>query len=164
MERGEEMVAAVKVERWDTKTPVSATVDDALLPPSPPSSLNRYTDFDGDTLVHESVEDLPEEEEYEWDANEETFLVDDGQYMELHKSVNHEKEQLRQENQGRELREAGWSEDAVFMFQKLNMRGFEPLLPDGWVNDFETLPVDLFTANENKAFIKADGGSDFRGM
>ncbi|KAJ4296867.1 hypothetical protein N0V90_006915 [Kalmusia sp. IMI 367209] len=157
-----EMDHNTKVDHWDTKTPVVAAIDHALLPPSPPSSLSRYRDFDGDTLVHDSVEGLPQEEESEWDANEETFVVDDGQYMDLHKSANHEKEQVRQENQSRKLREAGWSEDAVFMFQKLNMRGFEPLLPDGWVNDFETLPVDLFTANENKAFIKADVGSDFR--
>lgn len=157
-----------KVAQWAPKTPASPTaLDETLLPPSPPASLQRFQeDFDGDTLIHDSVEDeyLDYEEADGWDANDATLVVDDGQYMEMRKPVNRTKEQMRQEIQCRELRQAGWSEDAVFMFQKLNMRGFEPLLPDPWKRDFVTLPLDLFTTNDSKAFIKADGLSDFRGM
>ncbi|KAJ4352386.1 uncharacterized protein N0V89_007734 [Didymosphaeria variabile] len=162
-----EITLKSKVEHWAPKTPASpSAVDKTLLPPSPPTSLHRYEeDFDGDTLVHDSVEDeyyYNDEEADAWDANDTTVVVDDGKYMEMRKPVNRTKEQMRQEIQCRELRQAGWSEDSVFMFQKLNLRGFEPLLPDPWKTDFVTLPLDLFTTNDSKAFIKADGQSDFR--
>ncbi|KAK7192648.1 hypothetical protein DPSP01_006590 [Paraphaeosphaeria sporulosa] len=155
-----------KVEHWAPNTPASPTdLDDTLLPPSPPASLHRYEDdFDGDTLVHDSVEDgyYKDAESDAYDANDATMVVDDGQYMEMRKAVDRTNEQLRQEIQCRELRQAGWSEDSIFMFQKLNMRGFEPLLPDPWQKDFVTLPLNLFTPNDSKTFIKADGQSDFR--
>ena len=157
-----------KVDHWAPKTPASPTdLDETLLPPSPPTSLHRYDyDFDCDTLVHESVEDeyYNDVELDEYDANDATLVVDDGQYMDLRKAVDRTNEQLRQEIQCRELRQAGWSEDSVFMFQKLNMRGFEPLLPNPWKEDFVTLPLNLFTPNDSMAFVKADGQSDFRGM
>lgn len=157
-----------KVEHWAPKTPASPTaIDETLLPPSPPTSLHRYEeDFDGDTLVHASVEDgyYKEGESDAYDANDATMVVDDGQYMEMRKAVDRTDEQLRQEIQCRELRLAGWSEDSIFMFQKLNMRGFEALLPNPWKEDFVTLPLNLFTPNDSKAFVKADGLSDFRGM
>lgn len=157
-----------KVDHWTPATPASHTdIDQTLLPPSPPTSLHRYEDdFDGDTLVHDSVEDeyYKDVEPDAYDANDATLVVDDGQYMELRKAVDRTNEQLRQEIQCRELRQAGWSEDSIFMFQKLNMRGFEPLLPNPWKKDFLTLPLNLFTTNDSKAFVKADGQSDYRGM
>jgi hypothetical protein len=157
-----------KLVPWAPKTPASPTaLDDTLLPPSPPTSLYRdQDDFDGDTLVHASVEDqyYKDADADAWDANDTTIVVDDGQYMEQRKPVDSNNEHLRQEIQRRELRLAGWSEDSVFLFQKLNMRGVEALLPDRWKSDFVTLPLNLFTVNDNKAFIKADGQSDFRGM
>jgi len=153
-----------KVGHWQMPTPSSASsVDETLLPPSPPISDEPH-ELDGDTLIHDTVEDsLQESSEIDWDANEETMVVDDGQYMEQQKGINREKERMRREVQGRELRDSGWSEDAVFLFQKLGLRGFEPLLPDDWVDDFPSLPVDLFTHNENKAFVKAESGREFRG-
>jgi hypothetical protein len=153
------MTPQTKIGHWQVQTPSSAgSVDEVVQPVSPPLSARLYDEFDGDTLVHESVEEAPEESnEDDWNANEETLVVDDGQYMEAaQKGMDAEQEVLRREVQGRELREAGWTEDAVFLFQKLGMRGFEPLLPADWVNDFPTLPVDLFTHNPNKAFIKAE--------
>lgn len=162
-----DMTPQTKLERWEIKTLSSAgSLDATLLPPSPPTSVSRHADLEGDTLVADSIEDILKNgtDDEDWDANEETLVVDDGKYMEEQKSIDPEKERMRREIQSRELREAGWTEDAVFLFQKLGMRGFEPLLPDHWVNDFDTLPVDMFTDNENKAFIKSNGGSDFRGM
>ena len=158
------MTPQTKVGHWQVQTPSSVgSVDDTLLPPSPPFSPGP-SDLDGDTLIHETVEEPSRESsELDWDANEETMVVDDGQYMEQQKGIDREKERMRREVQGRELRDAGWTEDAVFLFQKLGMRGFEPLLPDDWVNDFPSLPVDLFTHNENKAFVKTESGGDFRG-
>jgi hypothetical protein len=126
------------------------------IPPSPPMSLERpYTDDEGDTLVDELQEHLKQNpNDDDWDANEETIVVDDIKYMDEHKEVDPEIERERREAQGKELRDAGWTEDAIFLFQKLGMRGFEPLLPYDWVDDFKMLPLDLFTRNLDKAFVK----------
>ena len=139
-----------------------------LLPPSPPASAMLSEDLEGDTLLTDSP-DLTGDKTGgssgdEWDANEETMVVDDGTYMEHHKKIDGEIERIRRDQQGRDLRDAGWSEDAVFLFQKLGMRGFEPLLPISWINDFETVPEDLFTEKLDKAFIKPIFGTDYSGM
>jgi hypothetical protein len=44
-------------------------------------------------------------------------------------SVDGDKERRRRKKQGRQARKTGWSEDAVFLFQKVWMRGFKLLLP-----------------------------------
>ena len=162
------MTPMSKMQYWAPNTPPSAaSLDDTLLPPSPPSSLHRYPegdyDFDGDTFVQGSAESFSKDTPDAWDANDNTTVVDDGQYMVMHKPMDRAKEQYRQVAQSRELRLAGWPEDAVFLFQKLNMRGAEPLLPYDWNVDFPSLPLFLFTKSEAKQFIRADFLSDFRG-
>lgn len=125
-------------------------------------------DLEGDTLLPYSPNSVGAKaggsSADEWDANEETMVVDDGAYMEQNKKIDVEVERIRRDQQGRDLRDAGWSEDAVFLFQKLGMRGFEPLLPISWINDFETVPEDLFTEKLDKAFIKSVFGTDYSGM
>jgi hypothetical protein len=141
-------------------------VDQTLLPPSPPESAKPMDDdLEGDTLVESPSAQQSEKtgsSGAQLDANGDTMVVDDGNYMDV--SIDVEKERQRREQQGRELRDAGWSEDAVFLFQKLGLRGFEPLLPISWIDDLETLPEDLFTARLDKAFLRPANGTDFRGM
>lgn len=157
-----EMDVDSKLDRWDGKAAAPASEDHAFLPPSPPSSVSRNEDAEIASLIHDSVEDEPEDDK--WDANEETLVLEDSEFLEKQKPIDREKEMLALEAQAISLRKAGWEEDALFLFQKLNSRGFEPLFLERWVNDFATLPVDLFTFNDEQAFIKPDGGSDFRGM
>jgi hypothetical protein len=156
------------VKTWDAQTPnPQCDIDATLLPPSPPASAMLSDDLEGDTLVPLSPlapgKKLERSSEDEWDANEETMVVDDGTYMDQQKNINAEEERRRRDQQGCELRDSGWSEDAVFLFQKLGLRGFEPLLPIGWINDFETLPEDLFTEKLDKAFIKPAFGTEYGG-
>jgi hypothetical protein len=124
-------------------------------------------DFEEDTLLPESPiipgDGNPGSSADEWDANEETMVVDEGTFMAQSKKLTQEKERERRDQQGCELRGAGWSEDAVFLFQKLGMRGFEPILPIAWIHDLDSLPEDLFTANIDKAFIKPVFGTDHHG-
>jgi hypothetical protein len=167
------MTLETRLQRWEVKTPSRSGItsgDAANLPPSPPISLSSptslerpYTDFEGDSLIDSLAENFnrnPKEdidangESVVVDANEETFVVDDGQYATEHKKYDPELELERRELQGQELRAAGWTEDAIFLFQKLGLRGFEPLLPYEWFEDFTSLPADLFTKNPDKAFIK----------
>lgn len=181
-----ELTPEKKVAQWAPPTPSSSTsVDYTLLPPSSPMSLHRdYEedfDFEGDTLVHDSVEILSKDDNPPdtwhdsvevlpkddsatdaWNAND-GALVDEMHYGDMNKRVNRAEEERQQEIQHQELVTAGWSEDAVFLFQKLNMRGFEPILPDDWKDDFPTVPLGLFTKVEPKQFIKAQHLSTFRG-
>lgn len=164
-----EMSPEARVKTWDPEAPSpQCDIDATLLPPSPPASAMLSDDLEGDTLVPLSPIEPGEKAEEgssadEWDANEETMVVDDGTYMTEQKKINVENERKKRDHQGRELRDSGWSEDAVFLFQKLGMRGFEPLLPISWIHDFETVPEDLFTEKLDKAFIKPAFGTDYAG-
>jgi hypothetical protein len=166
-----EMSPQSRIQNWSVRTPSPLSdvdgdtdMDRTLLPPSPPASAKQGDDFEGDTLIGSPGAEYSEKagsSADEWNANEDTIVVDDGNYLEQSVDVN--KERKRREKQGRQLRETGWSEDAVFLFQKLGMRGFEPLLPIDWVEDLETLPEDLFTSRLDNAFLKPTLGSGFRG-
>lgn len=47
-----------------------------------------------------------------------------------------------------------WHPDEVFLFERLALRSFEPLLPADWIREFPTLPDEIFAA-DGKAFITA---------
>ncbi|KAI9855424.1 MAG: hypothetical protein M1830_006465 [Pleopsidium flavum] len=55
-----------------------------------------------------------------------------------------------------------WSESEIALLQKLNMRGFEPLLPEHWMMDFNTIPEPLFTEKDQEVLINSASGRDFR--
>ncbi|KAF2829436.1 hypothetical protein CC86DRAFT_454047 [Ophiobolus disseminans] len=151
-----------RVNNWSVRTPSLTSDDDmdhTLLPPSPPASAKQTDDYDleGDTLVESptaqaSTTTKTGSSAKEVDANGDTMVVDDGNFTGL--KIDVDEERKRRDQQGRELRAAGWSEDAVFLFQKLGMRGFEPLLAIDWLEDLETLPADLFTARNDKVFLR----------
>lgn len=155
---------------WQVQTPSpqsNGDPDRTLLPPSPPASAQAtYEDFEGETLiptspsVQQSVKTTGSSAN-ERDANDSTMVLDDGKYMTTTFDV--EKEIQRREAQGAELRASGWSEDAVFLFQKLGMRGLEPLLPIAWLDDLDTLPGDLFTAKDDKVFLRPAHGTEYHG-
>lgn len=156
------------IQAWNSRiASPRSDIDATILPPSPSTSaLQLHEEMEGDTLTPQSPLS-PDEDEFgspdeEWDANEDTIVVDDGRYMEQSKKIDLGAELSRRTKQARELRDTGWSEDAVFLFQKLAMRGMEPLLPDDWFVDFAALPGDLFTNNIDKAFIRPVHGSYYR--
>ncbi|MCJ1472298.1 hypothetical protein MMC13_000945 [Lambiella insularis] len=73
------------------------------------------------------------------------------------------------EVEGSEMRKAiaiednpGWTQSEIDLFNKLNMRGFEPLFPTPWHIDFPTLPPGLFSSNDQLVFIKSLCSKDFR--
>lgn len=41
-----------------------------------------------------------------------------------------------------------WSHAEKDLFSHLALRGFEPLLPKNWMNDFKTLPLSLYATND----------------
>jgi hypothetical protein len=158
-----------RVTTWSVRT-TSPRIGQGMLPPSPPASAkHEKEDFEGDTLlnsptVQPSTTTKTGSSGEEVDANEDTRAVDDAHLMD--NSINIDEERERRERQGQELRAAGWSEDAVFLFQKLGMRGLEPVLSIEWLNDLEALPADLFTATPDRVFLRpvdTSHGSSHRG-
>ena len=57
----------------------------------------------------------------------------------------------------------GWTEDEIWLFEKLDWRGYEPLLPKRWAGDFLTMYDLLFTDDDSVAFIKSACGKDYHG-
>ena len=57
----------------------------------------------------------------------------------------------------------GWTPDEIWLFEKLNMRGFEPLLDWTWALDFPTLIEELFSLDDSKVFIRSVSGNDYYG-
>ncbi len=57
----------------------------------------------------------------------------------------------------------GWTEDEIWISEKLNMRGFEPLLHLTWALDFPTLIPELYTTDDSKVFINAVSGNFCQG-
>ncbi|KAL8834319.1 MAG: hypothetical protein Q9170_003814 [Blastenia crenularia] len=54
-----------------------------------------------------------------------------------------------------------WSKEEVWLFYRLNNRGFEPLLPQTWDFDFETVPDKLFDGDDAKVLIKPREGNTY---
>lgn len=157
---------------WHTTTPsLNSDVDITLVPMSPPDSFMQSTeehdDFEGDTLFNTSpispTFDKGYDRDLEVDANDDTMVVDDGGYLETHKGISFNERLLKQQKQRQELQAAGWPEDAIFLFQKINMRGYEPIMPIEWINDLPSLPADLFTDRIDKPFIRPALGSHYHG-
>lgn len=161
-----------RVNIWHTRTPSpSSDVDITLVPMSPPDSVMRSTQgfdsFEGDTLFNTSPIspsfDKSIDHDLEVDANDDTVVVDDGGYFETHKGISFDERLLKQQKQRQELQAAGWAEDSIFLFQKINMRGYEPIMPIEWVDDLPSLPADLFTERMDKPFIKPALGTHYHG-
>lgn len=161
-----------RVNVWHTRTPSpSSDVDITLVPMSPPESIMRspegYEEFEGDTLFNTSPISPTfykgGDPSLEVDANDDTKVVDDGGCLEPQKRISLDERLLKQQKQRQELQAIGWSEDAIFLFQKINMRGYEPIMPIEWLDDFLSLPADLFTERVDKPFIKPALGTSYHG-
>ncbi len=161
-----------RISVWHTRTPsLGSDIDITLVPVSPPESILRspegYDVFEGDTLFNTSpispTFDRGQEDDLEVDANDDTIVADDGALIETHKGISFDERLLKQQKQRQELQAAGWSEDAIFLFQKINMRGYEPIMPIEWIDDLPSLPADLFTDKVDKPFIKPALGTHYHG-
>ncbi|KAH8808878.1 hypothetical protein F5884DRAFT_882726, partial [Xylogone sp. PMI_703] len=57
-----------------------------------------------------------------------------------------------------------WHKDEEFLFERLAMRSYEPLLPSDWRIDFSTFPEDLFTGKTKEALINYNFASSVRAL
>ena len=104
---------------------------------------NSNDSYEGSTLIadHSSVASSV--------ALEEDTVVQD-QEGDLHKADEHDFSDFTKEEH--------------FLFNKLNARGFEPILNANWHWHFRTFPADLFTNDESKAYISHTDGPEFQGL
>jgi len=143
-----------------------------------------YTeDVEGSTLLEDDSEDAPQQSASSSDVDElanDTTLVEEqddddddessGEARDLNHGekgeylVNMARERAKREKALTQITKGEWSEAEIALFQKLNMRGFEPLLPENWMMDFKTIPESLFTDKDEEVFINSVCGRDFRGM
>lgn len=58
---------------------------------------------------------------------------------------------------------AGWTEDEIWLLERINLLGSEPLLHLTWALDFPTLVPALYTMDDSRVLIKAINGNTCRG-
>ena len=116
---------------------------------------------------------IPSVEDYE--SNEDTLmtdatpgdddetLVDTPSGAEVDGYIDIAPERTRREKALDEIDHGDWTAVERRLFKKLNIRGFEPLLPQNWRMDFPTCPYILFTADKSRTFIRSMNGNEFRG-
>jgi hypothetical protein len=81
----------------------------------------------------------------------------------VHRFLDQQAELTRIRASLEDIKGKGWHEDEIALFEKLSMRGLEPLLPLSWFHDFPTFPADLFSKKFEETFVNARSGEDFRG-
>lgn len=87
-----------------------------------------------------------------------TLIDDDNSTLSEEEASDRKEEQINSEDLYR-----GWTEDEVWLFEKLDWRGYEPILPKNWAGDFLTMYDLLFTNDDSIAFIKSASGKDYHG-
>ena len=135
---------------------------------SPGSNWSRRFEDDNTMVVDETVGGKG--------SNTEQEIAEDVSPSSVYNTGDLEKEQsdIQRLNAERALAErekkaaagSGYKEctdDMKALSHKLNMRGFEALVPNTWRLDFTTIPTRMFAKDDRKAFIKPAYGSQFRG-
>jgi hypothetical protein len=106
--------------------------------------------------------------EYRWDdqadANEEIIVVDEVHHDLLDRwSLQSEQVERIIRKESTKLRERGWSKQEILLYQRLQFRGKQQLLPLHWMLDLDTIPLSLFVQDGSKAFLGSLFEQDFRG-
>lgn len=109
-------------------------------------------DLEGDTLIENTATVLPPGSNFE---NDTTIIADIDDALE-DPDVTAEP--------GEEPHDyAGWTEDEIWLLERINMLGSEPLLHLTWALDFPTLVPELYTMDDSRVLIKAINGNTCRG-
>ncbi|KAJ9644715.1 hypothetical protein H2199_003678 [Coniosporium tulheliwenetii] len=168
---GRSMSPDTRINNWQLGTPPliqrsSNPGERLMLTPATSRTADLQTsglDFEGDTLIDDFGSSPVAHEDSTLNVNDETIVVPEERY-EGFKRKTFDRESILEKHaeQARTMRAEGWTEDAIELVQKFQMRGFEALMPKSWELDFSTIPSELFTANNEEAFIKSIVEKDFR--
>jgi hypothetical protein len=56
-----------------------------------------------------------------------------------------------------------WHPDEVFLFERLSLRSFEPIIPKKWKIDFKTLPDEIFHTDKDQVLINYNCSPSYHG-
>ncbi len=111
----------------------------------------EVTDEDDQT---EEEEDVYSEEEDEVDTEAQEAAAAEQkvqEYLERQAEL-----ALRKEDVEKAKASGDWHPEALFLYERLALRSFEPLLPIDWQIDFPTLPGILFTHDDESTFVNSN--------
>ncbi|KAL9114553.1 MAG: hypothetical protein Q9187_007465 [Circinaria calcarea] len=77
--------------------------------------------------------------------------------------LNIETERTQRQKALESIAHGDWTASEIELFNKLNLRGFEPLFPASWQAEFTTCPDTLFTEYATEWFISSNYQTKFRG-
>jgi len=164
-----------KLARYDSPIDTQSEPLTDLDPISPTISgkraLSDVGELEGDTLIH-GEEELEEDNEAtlidltgEEISNPKIIKHEDNEYKDYEKDIDDPSYQLEgYRRKGDKLLALHLSQEAVDVFIKIGMRGFEPLMPLTWDPDFDSFPTNLFSRHDDRTYIKAVGNNEFRAM
>jgi len=164
-----------KRARFDSPFDAKSEPSTDLYPFFPTYSVKRALsdlgELEGDTIIHDD-EKFDEDNEAtlidltgEEIGNPKIIKHEDNEYKDYEKDIDdpsYQREEYRRK--GDKLLALGLSQEAVDVFIKIGMRGFESLMPLTWDPDFDSFPTNLFSRHDDHTFIKAVGNSEFRAM
>ncbi|KAL2070738.1 hypothetical protein VTL71DRAFT_13764 [Oculimacula yallundae] len=119
--------------------------------------------------AEDSDEDMVEEEEFYSDEEEEDVDFEAREVAASEAKVQEYLARQRefesiQENIQKAKEDSSWHPDALFLYERLALRSFEPLVPIDWQIDFPTLPEVLFTEDDQATFVNDNCLSSYRGI
>ena len=117
-------------------------------------------DFEGDTLVgdDENIKDL-RSSPTKLDAD--TLSGPKTPKFKHIKAVKESSDPKHHDEDEEEQNMNNWGKGEVWIFEKLNMRGFESLMDTSWAMDFITFPANLFSPHPHQIFINAVSSRDY---
>jgi hypothetical protein len=59
-----------------------------------------------------------------------------------------------QRHEAQKMLTAGWNKDTITLYMLISRRGYEILFPANWVYDFPYFPANIFTMNDDEAYLK----------
>lgn len=130
------------------------------IPETPPESEDPDSDAEShpsgigsDRSVHTTPEEEEEMYDYPPDGDDE---VPGDEKVDFFLDVQHK---VRMRAQDR----SDWHEGEIKLWDELDLRGTQPLLPLEWAGDFPTCPPILFSDDYEQTFLNSTSGDEFAG-
>jgi hypothetical protein len=150
-------------------TTMKEAADRALMPPPATPTYQERKHASPKVLVDKGVEDYkyignPTDELSEEEAFTSSTAIRKNGPKEV---VDFDEQKALRYAEAVKLPETGetWAEAEKDLFYRLAFRGFEPLVPANWANDFKTLPSSLFSNDgDDPPLIQSHLQREFRGI
>ena len=120
-------------------------------------------DLEGETIVGGNHDDANSVDDPAYD-NDLTLVVDSYEEDFVVKKAQRLEDYHDRNVSSNDPRIKEWTDEEIWLFNKLNKRGQEPLLLHTWTMDFSTFPAILFTTDPKQVFINNTHGPIYNGV